>query len=166
MSGRKIRFWGEDVQRRGEKWSPGKPCLYFGEESGTLREKLSYGLGGEQYSVAENAMFLGDKRVYLRRRRRAFGEKHRIRSQKDRMAWVERTSRTTEFQRPPAKCTGSPTSRPGCAEPHPAWAPMPPGMRASPTSLGSRFQCVTPPRVKKRLRTLSPERPLPQFQPP
>ena len=68
----------------------GKPCLYFGEESGTLREKLSCGLGGEQYSVAENAMFLGDTRVYLRRRRRAFGEKHRIRSQKDRMAWVEK----------------------------------------------------------------------------
>ena len=88
--GRKIRFWGEDVQRRGEKWSPGKAVFVFGEESGTLREKLSCGLGGEQYSVAENAMFLGDKRVYLRRRRRAFGEKHRIRSQKDRMAWVEK----------------------------------------------------------------------------
>ena len=85
--------FGEKMSNVGEKSGLlGKPCLYFGEESGTLREKLSCGLGGEQYSVAENAMFLGDKRVYLRRRRRAFGEKHRIRSQKDRMAWVEKKS--------------------------------------------------------------------------
>ncbi len=120
--------------------------LYFGEESGTLREKLLYGLGGEQYSVAENAMFLGDKRVYLRRRRRAFGEKHRIRSQKDRMAWVEKDLKDHGVSTPPAKCTGSPTSRPGCAEPHPAWAPMPPGMRhpQPPWAAGSS---VSPPSV-------------------
>ena len=73
--------FGEKMSNVGEKSGLlGKPCLYFGEESGMLREKLSYGLGGKQYSVAENAIFLGDKRVYLRRTRRAFGEKHRIRS--------------------------------------------------------------------------------------
>ena len=55
-----------------------KPCLYIGEESGTLRAKLTCRLGGGQYSVAGNAMCLGDKRDYLRRRGRAFGEKHRI----------------------------------------------------------------------------------------
>ena len=90
-------MWGERSDF-GEKMSNvggksgllGKPCLYFGEESGTLREKLSYSLGGDQYSVAENAMFLGDKRVYLRRRRRAVGEKRRIRTEKDRLAWLEK----------------------------------------------------------------------------
>ena len=139
--------FGEKMSNVGEKSGLlGKPCLYFGEESGTLREKLSCGLGGEQYSVAENAMFLGDKRVYLRRRRRAFGEKHRIRSQKDRMAWVEKVLKDHGVSTPPAKCTGSPTSRPGRAEPHPAWAPMPPEMRHPhpPWAAGSS---VSPPSV-------------------
>ena len=49
---------------------------------------------------------------------------------------------------PPAKCTGSPTSRPGCAEPHPAWAPMPPGMRHPQPPWAAGFQCVTPLGVK------------------
>jgi len=39
---------------------------------------------------------------------------------------LKRTTMIIEFQ--PLLCAGSPTTRPGCPEPHPAWPWMPPGM--------------------------------------
>jgi len=61
--------------------------------------------------------------------------------------------KTTMFQ-PPLLCAGSPTSRPGCPEPHPAWPWMPAGMghpqppwatcsSASPPSGGKKFLFVS-----------------------
>ena len=44
-----------------------------------------------------------------------------------RMAWVEKDSNDHQFSTP-LLCAGSPTTRPGCPEPHPAWLWMPPGM--------------------------------------
>ena len=43
------------------------------------------------------------------------------------MAWVEK-DRNDHRVSTPLLCAGSPTSRPGCPEPHPAWPWMPPGM--------------------------------------
>lgn len=44
-----------------------------------------------------------------------------------RMAWVEKDHNDELFSIP-LLCAGSPTTRPGCPEPHPAWPWMPPGM--------------------------------------
>jgi len=43
------------------------------------------------------------------------------------MAWVEKDHNDHPVS-PPLLCAGSPTSRPGCPESHPAWPWMPPGM--------------------------------------
>ena len=43
------------------------------------------------------------------------------------MAWVEKDHNARRVSAP-LLCAGSPTSRPGCPEPHPAWPQMPPGM--------------------------------------
>ena len=43
------------------------------------------------------------------------------------MAWVEKDHNDHQVSTP-LLCAGSPTSRPGCPEPHPAWPWMPPGM--------------------------------------
>jgi len=43
------------------------------------------------------------------------------------MAWVEK-DHNDHLVLTPLLCAGSPTSRPGCSEPHPAWPWMPPGM--------------------------------------
>jgi len=48
-------------------------------------------------------------------------------SENHRMAWVEKDHNDHPVSNP-LLCTGSPTSRPGCPEPHPAWPWMPPGM--------------------------------------
>jgi len=50
-----------------------------------------------------------------------------IRSWSPRMAWVEKDHNDHLFSTP-LLCAGSPTSRPGCPEPHPAWPWMPPGV--------------------------------------
>jgi len=42
----------------------------------------------------------------------------------------------------PLLCAGSPTSSPGCPEPHPAWPGMPAGM-GHPHILGQPVQCLT-----------------------
>ena len=44
-----------------------------------------------------------------------------------RMAWVEK-DHSDHVVSTPLLCAGSPTTRPGCPEPHPAWPWMPPGM--------------------------------------
>ena len=44
-----------------------------------------------------------------------------------RMAWVAKDHSAHPVSTP-LLCAGSPTSRPGCPEPHPAWPWMPPGM--------------------------------------
>jgi len=44
-----------------------------------------------------------------------------------RMAWVEK-DHNDHVVSTPLLCAGSPTTRPGCPEPHPAWPWMPPGM--------------------------------------
>jgi len=43
------------------------------------------------------------------------------------MAWVKK-DHNDHWVSTPLPCTGLPTSRPGCPEPHPAWPWMPPGM--------------------------------------
>ena len=43
------------------------------------------------------------------------------------MAWVEK-DHNAHLVSTPLLCAGSPTIRPGCPEPHPAWPWMPPGM--------------------------------------
>ena len=43
------------------------------------------------------------------------------------MAWVEKDHNDHPVSTP-LLCAGSPTTRPGCPEPHPAWPWMPPGM--------------------------------------
>ena len=159
--GRKHGIWGREVVFCGEK-DPilGRRCPTSGRKVVSWESRVCI-LGrkvvrcGRNYRVVweENSIlwlempcFSETNVFYLRRRRRAFGEKHRIRSQKDRMAWVEKDLKDHGVSTPPAKCTGSPTSRPGCAEPHPAWAPMPPGMRhpQPPWAAGSS---VSPPSV-------------------
>ena len=133
-SGRKVVSWKAVFVFWGGKWYvAGETIVWF---------------GGEQYSVAENAMFLGDKRVYLRRRRRAFGEKHRIRTQKTEWPGLKRTSRTTEFQRRRLSAQGrQPVDRAAQSHTQPGLQCLQ-GDEASPASLGSRFQCVTPLGVK------------------
>jgi len=54
------------------------------------------------------------------------------------MAWVEK-DHNDHLVSAPLLCAGSPTTRPGCPEPNPAW----PRDGASTTSLGNLFQCVT-----------------------
>ena len=46
-----------------------------------------------------------------------------------RMAWVEK-DHNDHLVSTPLLCAGSPTTRPGCPEPHPAWPWVPPGMEA------------------------------------
>jgi len=53
---------------------------------------------------------------------------------------LERITMLIQFQ--PLLCAGSPTSSPGCPEPHPAWPGMPAGM-GHPPLLGQPVQCVT-----------------------
>ncbi|SGA10934.1 Uncharacterised protein [Chlamydia abortus] len=48
--GRKILFWGEDVQRRGEKWSPGKAVFVF--------------WGGKWYVAGETIVWFGRRTVF------------------------------------------------------------------------------------------------------
>jgi len=43
------------------------------------------------------------------------------------MAWVEK-DHNDHWVSIPLLCAGSPNTRPGCPEPHPAWPWMPPGM--------------------------------------
>ena len=53
---------------------------------------------------------------------------HRIIESEDhRMAWVEKDHNDHPVSTP-LLCAGSPTTRPGCPEPHPAWPWMPPEM--------------------------------------
>ena len=47
-------------------------------------------------------------------------------SQNHGMAWVEKDHNDHRVSTP-LLCAGSPTTRPGCPEPHPAWPWMPPG---------------------------------------
>ena len=54
----------------------------------------------------------------------AFTWAHRM---NDRTAWVEKDHNDHRVSTP-LLCAGSPTTRPGCPEPHPAWPWMPPGM--------------------------------------
>ena len=51
------------------------------------------------------------------------------------MKWIIESRNGLGWKRPqcssssnPLLCAGSPTTRPGCSEPHPAWPWMPPGM--------------------------------------
>ena len=44
-----------------------------------------------------------------------------------RMTWVEK-DHNDHWVSTPLLCAGSPATRPGCPEPHPAWPWMPPGM--------------------------------------
>ena len=55
-------------------------------------------------------------------------------------AWVAKDRNAHQLQ--PLLCAGSPTSSPGCPEPHPAWPGMPAGM-GHPHLLGQPVQCVT-----------------------
>jgi len=43
------------------------------------------------------------------------------------MAWIEKDLKD-HLVSTPLLCAGSPATRPGCSEPHPAWPSMPPGM--------------------------------------
>jgi len=52
---------------------------------------------------------------------------HRIIPQNHRMSWVEKDHNDQRVPTP-LLCAESPTTRPGCSEPHPAWPWMPPGM--------------------------------------
>ena len=63
-----------------------------------------------------------------------------IESLTHRMAWVAKEHNAHQLQ--PLLCAGSPTSSPGCPEPHPAWPGMPAGM-GHPPLLGQPVQCVT-----------------------
>jgi len=64
------------------------------------------------------------------------------RSYNHRMAWVEKDHNDHLVSIPPL-CAGSPTSRPGCPEPHPAWPWMPPGM-GHPQPPWATCSCVIP----------------------
>ena len=57
------------------------------------------------------------------------------------MAWVEKDHSDHRVSAP-LLCAGSPTTTPGCPEPHPAWPSMPPGMGIH-SLLGQPVQCVT-----------------------
>ena len=48
-------------------------------------------------------------------------------SDNHRMAWVEK-DHNDHLVSTPLLCAGSPTTRPGCPEQHPAWPSMPPGI--------------------------------------
>jgi len=50
-----------------------------------------------------------------------------IEPQNDRMDWVEK-DHNDHLISTPLLCPGSPATRPGCSEPHPAWSWMPSGM--------------------------------------
>jgi len=50
-----------------------------------------------------------------------------IETQNHNMAWVEK-DHNDHLVSTPLLCAGSPITRPGCPEPHPAWSWMPPGM--------------------------------------
>ena len=63
-----------------------------------------------------------------------------IESQNHRMAWVEK-DHNAHLVSTPLLCAGSPTSRPGCPEPHPAWPWMPAGMGIH-SLLGQPVQCM------------------------
>ena len=56
------------------------------------------------------------------------GENHRLVSQKDRMAWVEKKHSDRGVSSPLLRAGSPTTRRPGCPAPHPAWARKPPGM--------------------------------------
>lgn len=56
------------------------------------------------------------------------GENHRLVSQKDRMAWVEKKHSDRGVSSPLLRAGSPTTRRPGCPAPHPAWARKPAGM--------------------------------------
>ena len=62
------------------------------------------------------------------------------------MAWVEKDHRVST----PLLWAGSPTTRPGCPEPHPAWPSMPPGM-GYPQPPWATCSSASPPSVKNVL---------------
>jgi len=63
------------------------------------------------------------------------------------MAWVEK-DHNDHWVSTPLLCAGSPTTRPGCPEPHPAWPWMPPWM-GHPQPPWATCSSVSPPSVRK-----------------
>jgi len=66
-----------------------------------------------------------------------------IGSYNHRMAWVEKDHNDHRVSRP-LPWAGSPTTRPGCPEPHPAWPSMPPGI-GHPQPPWATWSRVSPP---------------------
>ena len=64
---------------------------------------------------------------------------------------LKRTTMIIQFQPlPPLLCSGSPTTRPGCPEPHPAWPWAPPGM-GHPQPPWAACSSASPPSVWKKI---------------
>jgi len=68
------------------------------------------------------------------------------------MAWVEKDY-SDHWLSTPLLCAGSPTTRPGCPEPHPAWPWMPPGMGHPQPPWATNPDIVTD--IIERYRTVS-----------
>ena len=78
------------------------------------------------------------------------------------MAWVEK-DHNDHLVSTPLLCAGSPTTRPGCPEPHPAWPWMPPGM-GHPQPPWATCSVRHHPLCEKLLPNIQPKPPLSQFK--
>ena len=74
-------------------------------------------------------------------------------SQNHRMAWVEK-DHNDHLVSTPLQCAGSPTTRPGCPGPHPAWPWMPPEM-GHPQPPWATCSSTSPPSVWKNILLIS-----------
>ena len=78
------------------------------------------------------------------------------------MAWVEK-NHSDHLVSTPLLCAGSPTTRPGCPEPHPTWPWIPPEMSIH-NFLGQPVQVQHHPLCEKLPPNIQPKPPLPQFK--
>jgi len=70
-----------------------------------------------------------------------------------RMTWVEK-DHNDHWVSTPLLCAGSPTTRLGCPEPHPAWPWMPPGM-GHPQPPWATWSSASPPSMWKNFLSVS-----------